>query len=214
MNIFEWLKENPQPTRAQGEWRQQVREVASDRLERIFADEKRLRNRVMTGDPDTESTAWTVPPIEEVQKRAAEMNGVVVTNFGDGSYRVDYEPNEEKQFITQAARKEFAGEDLRGIRWALETDLLGYADLSIAEERVGGLHEKYPGQDIAAIVAVRFWLALAHASYGTGFSSSSSYSHCETGFEIVRKLNQEKNGEDPLVIALYKETGRAMQSYD
>lgn len=216
MDIFEWLKQNPQPNNpsdASHDWSAGLRAFASSRLQSIHDEETRLRNRVMTGNPDVGVTAWTVPRPEEVQERARGLDAVEIVHFGDGSYQVRLKPNPEKVHITEIARREFAGQDLKGIQWALESGLLDYEALVAARDRVGEAFARRPESDDAAFMAIRFWLSLAHKSYGAGLSARTSYSLCERSRQIAQDLYSRRPG-DSAVQELLEEVEKALWSYD
>lgn len=216
MDIFEWLNLNPQPnipSDASHGWPERFRAFASSRLQSIHDKEMRLRNRVMTGNPDVGVTAWTVPRLEEVQARACGLDGIEIVNFGDGTYQVRCKPNPEKEYLTRIARQEFAGQDFKGILWALNSGLLDYEVLVAASDRVGEGHARCPESDDAAFLAGRFWLSLAHKSYGAGLSARYSHSLCERARHIVEDLHSRRPG-DPAVHELLEEVKKALWSYD
>lgn len=216
MDIFEWRKLNPQPNfpsdAAQG-WRERLRAFASSRLQSILDEETRLRNQVMTGNPEVGVTAWTVPRPEEVQERARGLDRVEIVHFGDGSYQVRCKPNPEKVHLSEIARGEFAGQDFQGILWALESGLLDYEVLAAASDRVGDVSARSPESDDAAYLAGRFWLCLAHKSYGAGLSARNSYSLCERSLRILEDLHARKPS-DPAVDELLEAVKKALWSYD
>lgn len=216
MDIFEWLKLNPQPhmpTDAAHEWSERLRAFASSRLQSIHDEETRLRNRVMTGNPDVGVTAWTVPRPEEVQARARGLDGIEIVHFGDGSYQVRCKPNPEKEYLTDLARREFAGQDLKAILWALESGLLDYEVLVAATDRVGEGYARRPESDDDAFLAGQFWLSLAHKSFGAGLSARNSHSLYERSRQIVEDLHSRRP-DDPAVHELLEEVKKALWSYD
>lgn len=216
MDIFEWLKLNPQPSipsdATQG-WSERLRSFATSRLQSIQDEEMRLRNRVMTGNPDVSVNAWTVPSPEEVQARARGMDGMEIVHFGDGTYQVRCKPTLEKEYITEIARREFASQDFKGILWALESGLLDYELLVAACDRVGEEYARHPESDDAAFISGRFWLSLAHKSYGAGLSARNSYSLCERSWHIVEALHSRRQS-DSAVEELLEEVKKALWSYD
>ena len=195
--------------------RSRLREFCSARLAAIRSEQQRLRNRVLTGDPDTAATAWTVPPVEEVQARAASVEGVEVFDFGDGSYLVrtktaaDWEEECLKVFVAQ----EFAGDDLEGVAWSLRAALLTYDELTKGAERAGKDYLKIPTNDDEAFVAALYQLSLAHKWYGEGGSCRSSWLLSGKAVEILSRLDERKPG-DPKVTELLAEARKSYRAYD
>jgi hypothetical protein len=198
-----------------GAVRRRLRAFCSARLAANRAEEQRLINGVMTGDPDKGVTAWTVPTVEDVLARAAGDERVQVVQFGDGSYSVrrvssaDWEIDCLKAFAVQ----EFAGRDLAGVAWALRTSLLTSAELKAEEDRVGKGHVRSPDNDEAALVAGLYWLSLAHKQYGEGWSSRGSWHLCGTAVELLERL-QERRPDDNAVAVLLAEVKHAQWTYD
>jgi hypothetical protein len=198
-----------------GVMRNRLRAFCSGRLVTNRAEEQRLINSVMTGDPDTAVTAWTVPRVEEVRARAAGDSRVEVVEFGDDTYSVRRKPGAawEMDCLKAFAAQEFAGRDLEGVAWALRTKLLTSDELSAGEDRVGKGHSRNPGSDEAALVSGLYWLSRAHRWYGDGWSSRTSWQFCGTAVEILQRL-QERKPDDHTVAELLAEAKKSQWAYD
>jgi hypothetical protein len=176
--------------------RNELRAFCSGRLAKVRAEKARLFNQVLTGDPDTEVTAWTVPGVEVVRARAAGSDRVAVDDFGDGTYalRLKGEAAWEEESLNAFIAQEFASDGLDAVEWALRTEAVPADDLKKAEVRVGEAHLRNPESDGAARVAGLYWLSLAHSWYGQGGSSRSAYHLAGKAVEILRRL-KDRNPE-------------------
>jgi hypothetical protein len=195
--------------------RNRLRAFCSQRLEANRAEERRVINAVMTGDPETEATAWTVPRVDEVQRRAAGDERVEIVEFGDGTYSVRPKPSAawEMECLKAFAAQEFAGRDLEGVAWALRTKLLTSAELEVQEERIGKGHLREPENDEAAIAASLYWLNRAYKHYGEGWSSRGAWDFCKKAVEILQRL-QERKPDDLAVAELLAEAKKSEWAFD
>lgn len=195
-------------------WRNRLRQFASTRLETNRAEAQCRINRVMTGDPETPPTAWTVPSIDVVKARAAGDARVAIVEFGDGTYSVRLTSTHcENDCLKALADQEFAGHDLDGIVWALHTNLLTSEQLTAAEERIGKGYVHDPNNAATALAAGLYWLKRAYRWYADGWSSRTSWTYCGTAVNIFKQL-QERHPEDPTVAELLAEAKKAEWTYD
>jgi hypothetical protein len=177
--------------------RDELHAFCAGRLREARAEKARLFNQVLTGDPEIEVTAWTVPSVDVVRARAAGSDRVAVDDFGDGTYalrlvgKAAWEEESLKAFIAQ----EFAADELDAVEWALRTEAVSADDLTKAEVRVGEVHVRNPESASAARVAGLYWLGRAHAWYGQGGSSQSAYHLAGKAVEILRRLKDQNPGD-------------------
>lgn len=195
--------------------KKRLRAFCARRLSESRSESTERVNRVMTGDPMTAVTAWSVPPIEEVKARAAGDDRVEVVDYGDGTYSVRARPVRawEDECLIAFAGQEFASEDHDGIEWSLRAGLLTVEVLQQGRDRVGELHLREPESTQAALVAGLFWLSLAHRGYGEGGSCRVAWSLSGQAVDILQRV-RERQPDDPAVAALLAEAERARWSYD
>ncbi len=195
--------------------RDRLRVYCSGRLETNRAEERRLINRIMTGDPNTAVTAWNVPSVEEVRERAAGDSRVEVVEYGDGTYSVQRKRGDawEMDCLRAFAVQEFIQSDLKGVAWALRTKLLTFNELRTAEDRIGRGHLRNPDSNEAALVAGQYWLNLAAKCYGEGGSSRTSWHLSKTALNIFESLS-ERQPDDQQVTELLTEAKKAYWAYD
>ena len=195
--------------------RSRLRAFCSGRLEKNRSEEQRLINSVMTGDPNTEATAWTVPRVEEALARAVGDDRVDVVEFGDGTYSVrpktiaPWEEASLKAFVAQ----EFAAEDLDGVEWALRTNLLTTDELKQGEARIGDRHLRNPEGSREASVAGLYWLSMAHKWYGEGGSCRTAWNLTGKAVDILQRF-RDRQPNEPVVTALLAEVEWAHWTYD
>lgn len=172
-------------------------------------------NRVLTGDPNLEVTAWTVPPLQEVLARALGDDRVEVIEHGDGTYSVHAKPLApwEQESLTAFAVQEFTTDDLDAIEWALRTRLLSASLMRQSAGRVGELHLKEPANGHACLVSGLYWLTLAHKSYGEGGSCSASWHMAGNAVEILQAIQQHDESTSRLSELLEK-AKKARWAYD
>ncbi len=216
------INENPDPKSAVlakaseiAELKKKLRAFHQRKLDESNTEKTQRINRVMTGDPLLEVTAWTVPSIDVAKARAAEDDHIQIIDYGDGSYSVKVKPTStwEGECFAAYVQQEFNSDDLEGILFALGTGFLSAGVLRDAKTRLGELHLQKPDNLQAAIVTARFWLTLAHKSYGDGGSARGSWGYACIAVEILEAA-KNKYPNDTTIVELLPKALEARWSYD